>query len=116
MPEIAKKHFNDTIQENIIIFKNILKFLYNLNNKIKIYTLLIPRYYTIENIHKTLYSDWKEEFEGIIHSVQKEYEFDYVNYKHYLPISKNNNFYADVNATGAIAFTSLLNERIKIRI
>lgn len=115
MPAIAKRHFPETIKENIDIFKDILEFLYNINNQIKIYAVLLPRYNTIETIHKTLYQQWKKEFMEIIHNIKKSYNFEFISYKDYQPISGNNNFYADVshlNLTGSIALTSLLNETL----
>lgn len=115
MPAIAKKHFPETIKENINIFKELLEFLYSINSEIKIYAILLPRYYTIERIHRVIYQEWKEEFENIIKEFKKIMNFEFINYKEYAPISENNNFYADVshlNQIGAIAFTSLLNETL----
>lgn len=115
MPAFSKKRFPQTIKENIDNFKEILDMLLSINSEMKIWAILIPRYYTIEEIHKNLYVDWKREFEKIIYELKKEYNFNYINYKEYTPISSNNNFYADVahlNKAGAIAFTSMLNETL----
>lgn len=115
MPAIGKKHFYDTIQENILAFRELLNMLYQINGEMKIYAVLIPRYYIVESIHKNLYRQWKEEFEDIIEEIRKDYRFEYLNFKDYLPISGNHYFYSDVshlNETGSAAFTSLLDSMI----
>lgn len=116
MPQIAKKHFDSTIEENIEIFKKLLKQIYEIDKSIKVFCILIPRYQTIENIHDKLYLEWKKEYEEIMYEMRKNYSFEMLNYKHYASISSNNRFYYDaahLNATGAIAFTSVLNEDVQ---
>lgn len=116
MPAIAKKHFAGTIEENIMIFKKLLEMFYEINDNMRIYGVLIPRYIKIEEIHKTLYKDWKKEFLEIIEDIKGKYNnFKFLDFKDYRPISENNYFYKDashLNQTGAAAFTSLLNQVI----
>lgn len=115
MPAIAKKHFRGTKQENILVLRKLLDMLYQINGNMKIYGVLIPRYYTVENVHREIYREWKEEFQDIIADIRKDYKFELLNFKDYLPISANHNFYFDVshlNEIGSIAFTSLLDSII----
>lgn len=113
MPIIAKKRNERTISENINIFKEMIGFL---NDKgISIILVMLPRYYTIEEIHKELYADWKKEFLEILSEVRQLYEFDFIDFKEESTISKNHYFYrcvSHLNKSGAIAFTSLLNQYI----
>lgn len=116
MPEFAKKHFRNTIQENIEIIKRLFDMFIEINRNIKIFGILIPRYYTVEEKHSVIYKDWRREFYSITDELMETYsQFDFTDYKGYTPVSCNNHFYADVshlNEVGSAAFTSMLKKQI----
>lgn len=88
-----------------------------INRNIKIFGILIPRYYTVEEKHSVIYKDWRREFYSITDELMETYsQFDFTDYKGYTPVSCNNHFYADVshlNEVGSAAFTSMLKKQIK---
>ncbi|WMJ80690.1 hypothetical protein RBU49_00145 [Clostridium sp. MB40-C1] len=53
MPKYGSNRYDKTIEENKIHFEKTLKLLYKINPNIKIYAVMIPRYETVEESHKT---------------------------------------------------------------
>lgn len=115
MPKYGSNRYDKTIEENKIHFEKTLKLLYKINPNIKIYAVMIPRYETVEESHKTKYAHWKAEFEEFIYYLKNKYNFKYLNFKECKEISSNNEYYQDVahlNYNGATAFTTLLDSYI----
>lgn len=115
MPKCGRNRFEKTIEENKIYFEKILKRLYEINNNIKIYAVIIPRYETVEKIHQKKYAHWKLEYEEFIFDMMKKYNFKYLNFKECKEITTNNEYFQDVahlNYDGATAFTNILNQYI----
>lgn len=93
-----------------------MKLLNKINKNIKIYLILIPRYYKVEQQHYILLKDFREEFNTIIAHFKESYNFHYWDMKNLEEISKNRWFYHDtahLNYYGGLAFTSFLNDRMK---
>lgn len=115
MPKYGSNRFENTIKENKIYFEETLKKLYEINAKIKIYAVIIPRYETVEEIHKIKYAHWKIEYEDFIYSMKNKYNFKYLDFKECKEITSHNEYYQDVahlNYDGATAFTTILDRYI----
>lgn len=116
MPKYGSVRFDDTIKENKIHFVKMLDRIYEINKDIKIYTVLIPRYETMEEVHKIKYAHWKEEFEEFVFSLREKYKFKYLDFKNCKEINSNHEYFQDVahlNYDGATAFTTLLDKYIE---
>lgn len=114
--EKAECKYEDTIQENIKVFDELIRLAKEINKNIKIIILLTPRLYEVEKAHSEnkKMMQWKYEFEEIIYPYIDD-NICYLNMKNLYPISKNTSFYEDaghMNAVGANAYTSYLNDFI----
>lgn len=114
--EKAEHKYMDTIQENIKVFDELIGLAKEINKNIKIIILLTPRLFEIEKAHSEnkKMMQWKHEFEEIIYPYVND-NICYLNMKNLHSISKNDFFYEDaghMNATGANAYTSYLNNFI----
>lgn len=119
MPKYGSERFDKTIKENKVYFEETLKNLCKINPNIKLYFIIIPRYETVEKVHKTKYAHWKVEYEEFIYSLRSNYNFTYLNFKDCKEISSHNEYYQDVahlNYDGATAFTKLLDKYIDYEI
>ncbi|MBB6714149.1 SGNH/GDSL hydrolase family protein [Clostridium gasigenes] len=115
MPKYGSNRFDKTIEENKIYFEKTLKNLYKINPNMKIYAVLIPRYETVEKVHKIKYKLWKVEYEEFIYRMKNKYNFKYLDFKDCKEINTHNEYYQDVahlNYEGATAFTTLLDSYI----
>lgn len=115
MHYMGEKRYPDTMQENIYWLEQTIKLLLEINQNIKIYFLLMPRYYKLEEYHNVLLQDYREEFERIINKFERAYGIKYLNMKNVDGISRNPHFYRDtahLNYYGSIAFTNILNRII----
>lgn len=113
--DILIKRFEDTIQENKVIFENFLIKLKKINPEMRIICILIPRFWTMELALKSILQPWKKEFEETMCSMKNKYGLEYYDFKSMTEISENRYFYNDVNHlndVGAIAFTSMLNNKL----
>lgn len=114
--EKAEHRYEDTIQENIKVFDEMIGLAKDINKNIKIIILLTPRLAEVEKIHceNKKMMQWKHEFEEIIYPYVGD-NICYLNMKNLYPISENTYFYEDaghMNAVGANAYTSCLNDFI----
>ncbi len=114
--EKAEHKYEDTIQENINIFDELIGLAKEINKNIKIIILLTPRLAEVEKAHSENKKmvRWKHEFEEIIQPYVSG-NICYLNMKNLYPISENAYFYEDaghMNAVGANAYTSYLNDFI----
>lgn len=115
MPKYGSNRFGKTIEENKIYFEKTLKRLYEINKDIQIYAVIIPRYETVEEIHKEKYAHWKIEYEKFVFDMKTKYNFKYLNFKDCKDIITNNEYFQDVahlNYDGATAFTKILDKHI----
>lgn len=110
------KRYPETIKENTIILEEIIKLLKQINPKIKIYFLLLPRFEKIEKYHARIL-DWeKEEFENIMDHYLKDAYCYYFDFKQCTAINSNRYFFWDaahLNYMGGIAFTELVHHWIE---
>lgn len=114
--EKAEHKYEDTIQENIRVFDELIGLTKEINRNIKIIILLTPRLYEVEKAHSRnkRMMQWKQEFEEIIDSYVNDNIY-YLNMKNLRSISENAYFYEDpghMNAVGANAYTPYLNDFI----
>ncbi|MGG7177906.1 SGNH/GDSL hydrolase family protein [Clostridium paraputrificum] len=115
MPKYGSNRFDRTIEENKVYFEKTLKNLYKINPNVKIYAVLIPRYETVEKVHKTKYAHWKLEYEEFIYRMKEKYNFEYLDFKNCKEITTHHEYYQDVahlNYDGATAFTTILDTYI----
>ena len=112
------KIYHETIQENIEHFYTFLELAYRINPNIKLYFLLLPRYYHAQQKGNALYpqyAQWKEMFYTILNEANKQYPFTLLDLKNH-EISKERLYYYDVshfNYYGAVAFSRLVNSLIQ---
>lgn len=112
---MGEPRYPKTIEENIYLLEQTVKLLRGINSNIKIYFLLMPRYFILEQYHKILLQSYKSDFENIVGKFEKEFGIVYLNMKDTKTISKNPHFYRDtahLNYYGAIAFTGILEKTI----
>lgn len=115
---IVEKIYHETIQENIEHFYTFLELAYRINPNIKLYFLLLPRYYHAQQKGNALYpqyAQWKEMFYTILNEANKQYPFTLLDLKNH-EISKERLYYYDVshfNYYGAVAFSRLVNSLIR---
>lgn len=113
---LQRNRFEDTIKENIQIFENIINLLMWINNKIKIYIILIPQYVVVEDFEENIEKKFKKEFYDILHSIKEKYQFKVLDFKKNKRISAEKKYYFDIrhlNNEGAIVFSKMLNSYIK---
>ncbi|WP_238916546.1 D-alanyl-lipoteichoic acid biosynthesis protein DltD [Clostridium sp. YIM B02555] len=104
----CNKEYPKTVEENICIFKNYLKFLKDKNIKPVVVVFPASKHYT------QYFSDRIEnEFHEIINMVRKEYDFQYIDYFK-SNLFEDNDFkdVSHLNLYGAKKFTEILNEII----
>lgn len=114
--EKAEHRYEDTIQENIKTFDELIGLAKEINKNIKIIILLTPRLSEVEKAHSgnRKMMQWKQEFEEIIYPYIND-NIRYLNMKNLHSISGNPYFYEDaghMNAVGANAYTSCLSDFI----
>lgn len=111
---IVQKTFPDTIRENTQYFHNLLQYAYTLNPHMKIFCILIPRYYAVQEKVQSVYAPWKELFYNIMEETQKAYPYTFLDLTND-EISKKREYYFDTshfNYYRAIKFTQYLNSLI----
>lgn len=110
------RRYSETIEENTVVLEKLVKLLKQINPKIKIYFLLIPRFKKIEKYHARIL-DWeKEEFENIMDRYLKDDNCYYFDFKQCAEINSNRYFFWDaahLNYMGGIAFTELVHHWIE---
>jgi len=112
---IVKNRFEDTIAENIAYFYKILELAYQINPKIKILCMLIPRYAKVQKKCEKAYVNWKKEFYNIISEARKKYDFRFIDMKD-IELANDPDLFFDVshfNYVGALKFSKLLADEIK---
>ncbi|WML35467.1 chemotaxis protein [Clostridium sp. OS1-26] len=105
----CNKDYPKTVQENIQIFKDYLRFLKDNNIKPIVVVFPASKYYT-EYFSKRI----EDEFYCIINQVKKEYNFQYIDY--FRSELFDDDDFSDVshlNNQGAEKFTKMLNEEIE---
>lgn len=113
---MGEERYPETIEENKEILNKLINLLKSINPKIKIYFILMPRYDRLEKYHEFLLNSYKKEFENIMDDVLREDNCYYFNFKQCGEINSNRYFFWDaahLNYMGAIAFTGMLDDRIK---
>lgn len=115
---IVEKIYYDTISENIRHFYALLDTVYKNFPQIKVYLLLMPRYYYAQEKGNALYPQyvqWKEMFDTILQEANLTYPFTFLNFKNH-EISRERKYYYDTshfNYYGAVTFSKLLNDQIQ---
>lgn len=109
---MVKNVHEDTIRDNIQYFYEMLKLAYEWNSDMKVFVLLMPRYYEVQKKVDEACVEWKERFYYILEEARKDYKFEILDLCNH-EISKESAYYQDVshfNYYGAVKFTDLLNE------
>lgn len=112
---IAVNMFTETVKENIEIFDELLKTIFNLNKDMKVYLVLIPQYIEKEIKVQAEEVEWKPQFYDILYKFREKYKFEILDFKDYEEISAKQEYYYDyghLNYTGSMVFTELLNNYI----
>ena len=113
--KVSTKIFDETIKENVDILKKIFDTLLSINPKIKIYTIIIPKYKeTAIRQYKYTYKH-VDYFNKIISILKEDYDFNFLDFNILSDISEHRRYYFDaahLNYIGALKFTDLLNEII----
>lgn len=112
---IQSHKYKKTIDENINIFNKILKTLFSINPKIKIYLVLLPEYKVQFDYKKNDFENIKNVFYSILNKFKNTYNFKILDFKTYEEISSKSCYYYDLghlNNDGAKAFTTLLDSYI----
>lgn len=108
---LTRKHFENTIKENIEIFNKILQLLTDINKNIKIYLVLVP----VHEVRINMYDKSKQNFYNIISEFRTKYNFKFWDFYKYKEISSKNYYFYDtnhLNYDGATVFTKMLNSYI----
>ena len=108
------RKFDDTIEENIQNFGRIISLAREINPDIKIYTVMMPRYEVYMREYMKIASEWKQFFENLMGEIQKELDFEYIDFSDD-DITKERNMFYDpthLNYYGAMCFTRKLNQII----
>ncbi|WP_294345357.1 hypothetical protein [uncultured Clostridium sp.] len=112
---IAVNMFSETVKENIEIFNEMLKTIFELNKDMKVYLVLIPQYIEREIKVQKEDLDWKPKFYDILDKFKEEYKFEVLDFKDCEAISAKREYYYDfghLNYQGSMVFTELLNSYI----
>lgn len=108
---IVRNTYRETIKENIGYFYELLDLIYQINPDMKVFVILLPRYAKAEEMAVEAYAGWKRIFYDIIEECNKQYPFQFMDFKNH-EISRERACYYDVshlNYYGAVKFTHLLN-------
>lgn len=105
----GNKNYPETVKENTQILKDYLQLLKDNNIKPIVVVCPVTKYYS-----KYFPQRLKDEFHSIIHEVNKEYEFQFLDYFD-CDLFQDDDFYdvSHLNDKGAEKFTELLNNKIE---
>lgn len=109
---LQKNVYENTIEFQITNFERILKLLRDINPQIKVYLVLLPKYFAVEEKEQESNILWKPFFYNIIEEFQEEYPFlELIDMKNCELFSANKELYEDIthfNYSGACGFTEYL--------
>lgn len=111
---ITKLH-KENVTGNINALKRMLQIFKLINPKIKIYTVIVPKYIEVEALDASGISFHEEFFGKVIKELQEEFGFTHLDFKKLSDISACKNLYHDaahLNYFGALQFTEELNKHI----
>lgn len=104
--------FENTVEFQISNFEKIVKLLQNINPKIRVFLVLLPKYYVAEQYDKDANYRWNLFFKGVIEGFREEYPFlELLDMKNCEIFSRKKSFYEDIshfNYCGACRFTEYL--------
>ncbi len=111
---IIRKIFHNTIRDNIQYFYDFLQLAYSINPTLKVFCILMPQYYAVQEKTKSAYASWKEMFYTIMEEAKKIFPFTFLDFKENEIAQKRECFFdvSHLNYYGAIQFTKLLNTMI----
>ncbi len=115
MGRFSQKEYADTIEENLESFRRILGMVRDINPDVRILLTTIPRYIGVRDKELPMIEMWKDKFYSIIYDLEKEYEFDYIDFTG-SEISEKKVWYYDAahfNLYGAMRFTDILKGYLK---
>lgn len=110
------KVYEPTIQRQIRYLDKIFELLFRINPDIKIYLLLMPKYFEVEKAEIPINQKWIPFFNNTVNNFKNKYNFELINLKDCTEISQNKEYYADLthlNHEGAKVFTKYLAEILK---
>lgn len=105
-----------TIAENVDALDRLLTLARQYNKDIKIFCVMLPRYYLLERNNEYVFASWKIDFMRIIEHLKQKHKFTFFDFKGSTEFSGNGYFYQDeahFNTIGARAFTACLNKLIQ---
>ena len=110
----VKTVHGNTIKENEGYLQKIIELGYEINSDIKIYLVLIPRFYWSQVKARTYFKDWKEMFYSYMEKMKREYGIKFLDFKDSDMAKDIHNYYDEshLNYFGAIKFTKMLETRI----
>lgn len=114
----AIEEYRETIEENMLIFDQMLSSITRWNPNLKIFLTLCPRFITMEREERKLdvWKKRKEQFIEIINTAINKYGIYYFDFKDREEISENCYLWKDIchlNTIGAGALTEILNSEIE---
>lgn len=113
-PSVVMKRFDDTVDENIVIFNSLMEYANELNPDIKIYVMLMPISKKAWERGRSQYQEWKPEFERIIRNSEECFRFTYFDWLQ-SDLSFKDVYWQDtehLNYYGAICFSKYLNNQL----
>lgn len=109
--------FDATLDFQIANFYNILKLLNIINPEMKIFLLLLPKYYIVEHMETEINKIWKEYFMEVIKKAKEKFPMlEIIDLKKCKEFSENLEYYQDLthfNYFGACNFTDYLGEKLR---
>lgn len=111
---IYKRH-EDTIEENVNLFFELLDFVMDKNPNMNIKILILPQYIDAIRYKSPAMDEWKTEFYDLIEFAKSQYPLEVLDYK-YCDISNNAKWFNDIdhlNYKGALVFSDILSEHLQ---
>lgn len=116
MGGVTSKRHDNTVEENKMIFMDIMRIINDLNSNISVIFTLLPRYYQMEYLMSPFVKEWKDELyqfmDEIIKTYSKETKTLFCDYKGENELSCNCYYYRDIhhfNTLGGINQTYKIN-------
>ena len=107
--------FDKTIEENIKYFEKTIELLLNINPKIKLYLISIPKFVEVETHNANELYKHEKAFCEIIEEISSKFKFEFIDFKASSDIMYNRNYFFDANHLnyyGEMQLTKELNDRM----
>ncbi len=108
--------YEETIGFQAKAFEKLLCMLEDINPHIRMFAVMLPKYYVVERFEAAVNEVWRKAFLTIIESMEQRYRnFKYVDFKNTERIQQTREYWADLthlNKAGAAAMTDCIRERL----